>query len=174
MTAKHVNQKKQRCPKCGEWLVPKSVIDWEKEWKNSPIRDYTFPKDVEEDHYICKSCGYTTSVMGSDNRNIQEILRDIIRDNLTSDERRNYINQANDETALTTMYDLLSQRLQSKNDMNGLAALLIGLVPQGMRESLIVETTGMPLDQVMAHLEARVVASNPDPNLGDLSVALAM
>ena len=174
MTVKHVNQKKQRCPKCGEWLVPKSIIDWEKEWSASAFRFHKFPKSVEEDNYLCKSCGYTTAVMGSDNRNIQAVLSDIIQDNLSPEERRNYINQANDTKALTAMYDLLSERLQSKNDMNGLAALLIGLVPQGMRESLIVETTGMPLEQVMEHLEARVVATNPDPNLGDLAVALAM
>jgi len=174
MTAKHIHQKKQRCPRCGDWLTPDSVLDWEKKWKLSAFSELAFPKDISQDSYSCKGCGYTTSVLGSTNRNIQEVLRDLIRDNLTNDERLSYVKKANDPETLAELYQSLSARLQLKGEINGLAALIIGLMPQDMRENVIMETTGMPVDQILAHIETRVMAMNPDHNLGDLAVALTL
>ena len=170
-------ERKQRCPLCGDWLTPYEIYKWEQESKGkNPFSFMYFPKteDLTTGLYVCKSCHYTTSILGSDNRRIQEVLQDIIKDNLTAKEWRYFKEYSNDATVLKALYEQLRLSLAAKNDMNALAALLFGILPNTIRENLIMETRHMKeASEIFEHIEARIL-NLEEYNYGDLAVALCL
>ena len=172
-----VFQKRQRCPRCGAWLMSMKLMDWKAIYNQNrfaamftPIS----PAEIHKDEYGCKSCGYMTTILGSANRRMQSVLRDIIQTYMTEDERKSYAVQANDEEALLKLYSSLLGRLQINNEINGMAALIIGIMPQAMRDSVILETQGMGVPQILEYLESRLQSLGTKQNFGDLAIALTM
>jgi hypothetical protein len=170
---RHIKEKRQRCPRCGEWLRAESVRDWEKKHR---FEYFMFPQSVDEDVYICPNgfCGYSTEALGSDNRRIQRVLKDLIRDFMQPEERKKFAAQSHDEAALTELYESLAARIQLADNTNAMAALIIGLLPQEHRDEVIQKTSGLPVDQIMATLEQMVLENPPEYNFGDLAVALTL
>lgn len=58
VSAKAAGHRRERCPKCGDWMRPAEVVAWEQN-QTSPMDIHNFPKPEDcSGAMVCKGCGY--------------------------------------------------------------------------------------------------------------------